>query len=416
MNDILDKASSHLTGKPSITHTNTDELEKLAFEYPYFSAAQVLLAKKYKAENHLQLISQVHKTALHFNNPYWLHFQLLEENLNVSFENETGTVSTADESIDQKKNELVNNVDELQPQERIFTKDEIFAASTLARETLTNNEVEVQHIKQEQQEVVPDELHPEQEEILEEISEQSSEQTLEEIVEAHTEQLEVSDIEPADASEVSDFTKDENNQGDHEPNKVQTEDLSNPEIGFEEPIVEKDLIETVVEENLVNPLPIEESINVETAESSEAVSRANQEVSTTPTPEAVVSNEPLIPIEPYYTVDYFASQGIKLVLDKNPQDKLGKQLRSFTDWLKHMKKLGPEDALKPAQDTDVDPAVKKIADTSNKQKEILTEAMADVLIKQGKTEQAIELYHKLSFLNPDKSTYFANQIQKLKGI
>ena len=54
-------------------------------------------------------------------------------------------------------------------------------------------------------------------------------------------------------------------------------------------------------------------------------------------------NEPLIPIDPYHTVDYFASQGIKLVLEKDPKDKLGKQLKSFTQWLKHMKKVGPED-------------------------------------------------------------------------
>ena len=38
-------------------------------------------------------------------------------------------------------------------------------------------------------------------------------------------------------------------------------------------------------------------------------------------------------------IDYFASQGIKLVLEDQPADNFGKQLQSFTDWLKVMEKL-----------------------------------------------------------------------------
>ena len=60
--------------------------------------------------------------------------------------------------------------------------------------------------------------------------------------------------------------------------------------------------------------------------------------------------------------------------------------------------------------------IPKIADLSNKQSEVVTEAMADVLIKQGKTDKALQVYMKLSFLYPDKSAYFADQIKKLKGI
>jgi hypothetical protein len=42
--------------------------------------------------------------------------------------------------------------------------------------------------------------------------------------------------------------------------------------------------------------------------------------------------------------------------------------------------------------------------------------MADVFIKQGKVDKAIQLYIKLSFLDPHKSAYFATKIQQLKGI
>ena len=79
-----------------------------------------------------------------------------------------------------------------------------------------------------------------------------------------------------------------------------------------------------------------------------------------------------------------------------------------------MKKLGPEDAGREIESTHDDEEVQKMADTSNKVREVVTEAMASVLEKQGKKGKAIELYTKLSFLNPDKSVYFAAQIQKLK--
>jgi hypothetical protein len=46
----------------------------------------------------------------------------------------------------------------------------------------------------------------------------------------------------------------------------------------------------------------------------------------------------------------------------------------------------------------------------------LTETMAEVLAKQGQIDKAIQLYIKLSFSNPEKTAYFADKIQQLKGI
>ncbi len=117
----------------------------------------------------------------------------------------------------------------------------------------------------------------------------------------------------------------------------------------------------------------------------------------------------------HHTIDYFASQGIKIDLTKVTQDKLTLQMRRFTDWLKQIKKQDPN-----PQDLGTDPELEKaimnIAKTSIEAREIVTETMADVFIKQGKVNKAIQLYIKLSFLDPQKSTYFANKIQQLKGI
>ncbi|MBL0144430.1 MAG: hypothetical protein IPP48_00305 [Chitinophagaceae bacterium] len=117
--------------------------------------------------------------------------------------------------------------------------------------------------------------------------------------------------------------------------------------------------------------------------------------------------------EPMHMVDYFASQGIKLSEEVQTGDKLGKQLKSFTEWLKTMKKVHPDKLGQNIVQTDV--AVQNLAEKSNTEGDILTEAMAEVFAMQGKNEKAIEVYEKLSLLNPLKSAYFAAKILPLKG-
>jgi hypothetical protein len=118
---------------------------------------------------------------------------------------------------------------------------------------------------------------------------------------------------------------------------------------------------------------------------------------------------------PFFTIDYFASQGIKFDPSKQPEDRLSQQLMTFTDWLKRMKNVSPN-----PQDLGTDPelenAIQGIANSSNEAKEIITETMAEIFIKQGKLDKAVQLYIKLSFLYPEKSTYFAAKIQELKGM
>ena len=132
-------------------------------------------------------------------------------------------------------------------------------------------------------------------------------------------------------------------------------------------------------------------------------------------PQTGVKEEMLF--EPMHMVDYFASQGIKLNEETQSADKLGKQLKSFTEWLKTMKKIhvdAVEDAGKPAEQTDA--VIQSIAEKSNNEDEILTESMAEVFAKQGKVARAADVYQKLSLLNPSKSAYFAAKIEQLKGI
>ncbi|MBS1603932.1 MAG: hypothetical protein JST42_14795 [Bacteroidetes bacterium] len=131
-------------------------------------------------------------------------------------------------------------------------------------------------------------------------------------------------------------------------------------------------------------------------------------------PEPAKPTEQAYIFEPYHTIDYFASQGIKLHLEENPTDQLGKQLKSFTEWLKTMRRL-PQKEREVVPDQVAEQTIQTIAAHSVVGREVVTETMAEVLAKQGMPERARALYEKLSFLNPDKKAYFAAKIEQLNS-
>jgi hypothetical protein len=117
--------------------------------------------------------------------------------------------------------------------------------------------------------------------------------------------------------------------------------------------------------------------------------------------------------EPYHTVDYFASQGIRWKAEDRPADKFGRQLKSFTDWLKTMKRL-PATEIAGAPESGAEKKVEEMAQHSLEDRDVVTEAMAEVWIKQGNPEKARAIYRKLSLSEPSKSAYFAAKIDELK--
>ncbi|MBS1731203.1 MAG: hypothetical protein JSS67_10565 [Bacteroidetes bacterium] len=128
----------------------------------------------------------------------------------------------------------------------------------------------------------------------------------------------------------------------------------------------------------------------------------------------VAENEMPLTIKAMHQVDYFESQGIRLDENAAKTDQLGARVKKFTDWLKDMKRISPypQDLGSKQESTAI---VDGFAAKSIESKEdVITEAMAEVLLKQGQINEAIHLYEKLSFLNPAKSTYFAAKIESLK--
>ncbi len=138
---------------------------------------------------------------------------------------------------------------------------------------------------------------------------------------------------------------------------------------------------------------------------------ATETVQTTDT--SIPEEEKLeIPIDPYHTVDYFASQGIKLSKEEQ-KDELSKKVQSFTAWLRTMRRL------QPAPETTTYKNIEEIFGNQHEEKsedknEVFTEAMAEVYLKQGMREKAIDIYHKLSLQNPANHHIFAARIQQIK--
>lgn len=127
--------------------------------------------------------------------------------------------------------------------------------------------------------------------------------------------------------------------------------------------------------------------------------------------EAPVSHATGLSFEPFHTVDYFASQGIKMDKDTNnlAATQLDKQVKSFTDWLKSMKKLSYQPTT-----SYTDPLVDAQARSSLNKKEIVTEAMAEIWEKQGHFDIAAQIYAKLMLQHPEKTPYFAARLNDLK--
>jgi hypothetical protein len=76
MNPAIDQLTKSILQKDSLEQCTLQELQRLADQYPWFSAAQLLLAKKMKEENNELYKEQLQKSSLLFYNPLWLEYLL----------------------------------------------------------------------------------------------------------------------------------------------------------------------------------------------------------------------------------------------------------------------------------------------------------------------------------------------------
>jgi hypothetical protein len=148
-------------------------------------------------------------------------------------------------------------------------------------------------------------------------------------------------------------------------------------------------------------------------------------------------------IQPLYTEDYFLHQGIP-VSDKIPAevDHIGDEkakslmvVMSFSEWLVHFKTKGEREkeehqdqkalktmwqkeklaaALEEENEEIPENVFEMAVNSIAKEDDLISESLAEIMVKQEKYEKAIDMYRKLSLRNPQKNAYFARKIDKIQ--
>lgn len=437
MNNGTEILLEQFWGMQKLEALTVEQVEKKSAEYPYFIPLQLLLAQKYALEKLEDYPQQAQKTAAYFNNWFWLNELLANDALVTQVK---PPIEKVQDSLQTGEPEVAVQYVEPISAPAVDTMDASFSADAITSLSEENEQVvsdanpglnatsnEVVYQAEEAAGVVED-FEPMKELLVDDTDASIS-------VDAAT-TIPLNESVVADAGPIAINDEDDAIEDTPALTVAEEEMLTAPSAEFNEILPDaetflepetaainveqsdkeknKDLLDPALED-----IP-EDSIKMAnrsepTALPGIAEMKANFSLLKTAAamPAGDASTDALIPIEPLYTVDYFASQGIKLRdLGLDPQDNLGLRLKSFTEWLKTMKRIHPE-KLEGRLDEKSQHSIQSMAETSNSTGDILTEAMADVFAQQGLKEKAREVYLKLSLQNPAKSTYFAAKISNL---
>ena len=413
-------------GKQNLDEISLEEIHSVINEFPSFNAAHFLLSKKLKLENDQAYLKQAMKTALYFNNPVWLQ-SLLEEDPELPVTSESFLI-TDHHSAFEKVQASPSLHEEYESPEEAITEPAInYQPSTINQEYESPEEAIIEPpishqpstINEEYQ--VPEETitvnekyeePPTAETINEEYAESESSindqpSTINEEYEVPVETVIINEKyetgEPAQAinqkSEETEFSIYYQPSTINEPPEAEETNTESP-INYQPSSINEP--PEAEETNTESPIYYQPSTINEPPEHA-----INQPVFDAKKAESIV-------FEPYHMIDYFASQGINLILEDHPTDQFGRQLKSFTNWLKVMKRLPGQTVIEKTDEREAE-RIRRFAASSIEERDILTETMAEVLAKQGMYENAIALYQKLSLIYPPKSAYFASRIEQLKA-
>jgi hypothetical protein len=349
MNPSMPPAIQHLFQVSTLEAVSREQLEKFVEEYPCFGFGHYLLSRKLRAENADQFLTATRKTSLYFPNPFWLQWMLENaEPVHAGSPVHFPESAPAESPIYDAEPPFV--LDETdQPGEF-----EPALVSADPRPEMESPETPAETTTLHSDPEAPT-IYPEVPALDQEGPSSAAELLLESIEKAK-----------ALRESIQKINED-----------LQLHNGQPAPVAPEQPIADSP-----------DPVVIAES----------------------PTPTIIAESAPIF--EPMHTIDYFASQGIRLSLDENPTDTLGRQLKSFTEWLRTMRRL-PQKDREMVPDRVAEQTVQNFAAHSIEGKEPVTETMAEVLAKQGMPERARIVYEKLSLLNPDKSAYFAAKIEQL---
>lgn len=372
--------------KESLEDCTLEEIRAIAEKYPYFLPARLLLVARMKLEGDDAAGRELEKTSLYFQNPVWYH-HIVSDPVTV---------------------EMTREEDQT-PEDRDDASEDTEAATEVMQQLPVP---------------VPEEVVPQPEQTANGPDSDGSQDSFPEIQTGAATESETTDQTPPPPAEEAKEMEEESQPG--------TTDLM---AGNEEQLV---ATSETVDNTAATETAGDEEVRADAADQPPSAENEEEPVddqSSDPPEEAwpadpetphaalpglgdlkieLAPTDPHAPaFEPLFTVDYFASQGIRAPEQEQPSDNFGKQLRSFTEWLKTMKKLSTADIEKTVTAGSEEKVI-DLANVSNKPGDVLTETMAEVWVRQGNLQKARDIYNKLSLLNPDKSAYFAAKIEELK--
>jgi len=396
----------HLAGQllngADLSKASLEEIDILLDEYPYFAGLHFLKAAKMKAMQQDDLSGNYSRASLYFPNPHW--FSLLMEH-SVPEVPEPAPFSDQQE-MRYERVEYTDTIDAFTPVNEHVEIIEIKIEETEEEPVLDVQESEPQTKPEWEQNLAENPFFQQHQVSDEERTEQEiwHQQAAEPVMEIPVEEIISPPLENIEAKEILEMESPETKVPEDSSVSTQEEEIITEENFHIQP-------EPEIEFSEQEPAPVEKLVI-------DTIQEPAQETAPQPVQEVTEPEEPVvadlgIPFEPLYTIDYFASQGIKIAAEAAPKDQLSLKLRSFTEWLRAMKKLHPEKIDKDFNQ-DQEEQVRVIAESSNASEIVYTEAMAEVYIKQGKRGKAREVFEKLSLLDPGKSAYFAVRIKELK--
>jgi hypothetical protein len=454
----------HLFDKDSFEQVTAQELKQFTDDYPYAAVGQFLYARKLKDSGSYNHYEQSETSSLYFSNPLWLRYILdkkeeapaLPERRNEQVQQpgfrilvqKSGALSETDvpAEIEGPETTAVASGIEEDPdgfrEEAMVAeetspsyKEETIAEADITPSTQTVEEVQTEHKQTEATPVEPEVASAvaiaETSQLAEESKTEAAVNAVSITEEALTAPAAVAETTGPEAEQPVNAETTETpvaEEATTPPAAAEENIQPSAAVAVEEPVAPQPAEEVTAgtppaeaetpavtgESTGVTETPVREEEKVQQPAHEQAApaqpvvfTPASQEAKT-----AVDLGEPIF--ESYHTIDYFASQGIKLQ-QEDFKDRLGKQLKSFTDWLRSMKRIGPIETS-TSLDEITNQSIQRIAEHSVEEKEVLTEAMAEVWVKQGHTDKAIRVYEKLSLLNPSKSPYFAGRIEQLKAL
>ncbi|HKH62988.1 MAG TPA: hypothetical protein VKA49_19240 [Flavitalea sp.] len=417
MRNQIDHIVEHLFHKKRLDDVSVYELERFIATHPYFAAGHFLLAKKNQLAKSDNFKEKIATAALYYHNPLWLQW-LLDQDYNGSSKHHEATEPVSDQYASSRDEEI----------------DETIISERHQHEKIVERPIEDAENDNFSHFYSAESSQPENSS-TETISNVATSRVQEENVDASREDIsndvktDISDLQPESQLEAqSDIPEQEIAPGIAAAEEIEIIHTGSEKVSestttgnFNQPEATAGEVDQSAESqfqhdpDIKNEFQQSEQQNTEDEESrasAAAIEKTLSGAALIPTKAEIEKTE--FTFEPYHTIDYFASQGIKLQQSDLSKDKFGKQLKSFTEWLRSMKRL-PQAATDGSLDEATQRSIQQIAEHSFEEKEIVTETMAEVWIKQGNKEKAIDTLNKLSLLNPSKSHYFAAKIEQLKS-